>query len=413
MRTYRACFDSIPLLVCLLLLFGCATYNPGPPDEMPFRERAQTQTERNVRVTATVLSADETQAYFGLPLYKRGIQPVWLEIENQNSYSVWYLPYGTDPHYFPPLEVAYMHHINFKGKANQAMDRNLFESGIGKHVPPGGKISGFIFTNRQLGTKIFKVELLGEGRLIWSFTYFINVPGLRVDYQQVDWKNLYKENEIIDLDLQELRSALEQLPCCTVNQNGSKKGDPVNLVIIGQGRDVLHTFVRSGWDETLAVTGDRSESKASQGQMKQYRPVEPQYLFKRRQDAAFSKSRENINARSLVRLWLSPYRLKGIPVWVGQIQRDIRLPSETIKSRLDPDVDEARNYIIQDFWYSQGILKRAYVKGVGEVSISEPRRNFKGAPYYTDGMRIVLWFSNKPIPFTEIGYVNWERPLLR
>ena len=413
MRIYRGCFNSIALLVCLLLFFGCATYNPGPADKMPFREREQTQEERNVRVTAAVLSADETQAYFGLPLYKRGIQPIWLEIENKNSFPVFFLHYGTDPDYFPPLEVAYMHHITFKSNANRAMDRNLYDSSIGYTVPPGQKTSGFIFTNRQLGTAVFNVELTAEGRELWIFTYFINVPGLTVDYQTVDWENLYREDEFIELNESNLRQTLEKLPCCSSNRKGTKKGDPINLVIISRGKDLLRTFIRSGWDETRAVSGATAGSIASLGSLRQYRAVEPQYLFDRRQDVAFSKIREVINARSLVRLWLSPYSLEGKPIWVGQIQRGMSIVSGTTRYRIDPDVDEARIYLIQDFGYSQGFLQNAYVKGVGAVSISNPRKNYKGSIYYTDGLRLVLWLSGKPTPLEEIEFIDWEEPPTR
>jgi len=413
MLTHKRWIVLAPLSACLVLFFSCATYNPGPADEMPFREREQTQVERNVRVTAAVLSADETQAYFGLPLYKRGIQPVWLEIENKNPHPVWFLPYATDPDYFPPLEVAYMHHITFKAKVNQAMDRNLYDSAMGFQIPPGAKRSGFVFTHRQLGTKIFNVELIGKGHALWLFTFFVNVPGLPIDYQQVDWAKLYSDKEIIDFDEQGLRRVLEQLPCCASDEKGLKKGDPINLVIVGRGRDALYALIRSGWDETRAISGAKSESKATLGKIQKYRPVEPQYLYNRRQDAAFSKTRKGINSRNQIRLWLSPYRLKGLPIFVGQIQRNIRTASQTATHRIDPDVDEARTYLLQDLWYSQGLQKRAYVKGVGQVPISTPRRNYKGATYYTDGLRVVLWLSSQPVPFTEIDFVDWERPSIR
>ena len=58
-----------------------------------------------------------------------------------------------------------------------------------------------------------------------------------------------------------------------------------------------------------------------------------------------------------MRFWLSPIRFRGNKVWVGQISRDIgvkfTLKSPTISSHvIDPDVDEARRYFVEDLGYS-------------------------------------------------------------
>jgi hypothetical protein len=81
--------------------------------------------------------------------------------------------------------------------------------------------------------------------------------------------------------------------------------------------------------------------------------------------------------------------------------------------KIDPDVDETRNYLIQDLWYSQGLVKFGFVKGVGAASITEPRRNLTGDPYFTDGYRAVLWVSGDPIDFEAVKFVEWERPPTR
>ena len=108
---------------------------------------------------------------------------------------------------------------------------------------------------------------------------------------------------------------------------------------------------------------------------------------------------------------------------VGQISREIGTkPEETTAPKIDPerdeemtyeiqpDVDEARDYLIQDLWYSHGLVKFSYVKGVGAALISEPRANLTGDPYFTDGYRTVLWVSSKPISFADVEFVDWENP---
>ena len=87
----------------MLFFLGCASsFNPRPIEEFPFKERAQTQSENRVTVTATVLSAAECEAKFGVNLYRRNIQPVWLEIENNDDQAIWFSPVGLDPYYFTP-----------------------------------------------------------------------------------------------------------------------------------------------------------------------------------------------------------------------------------------------------------------------------------------------------------------------
>jgi hypothetical protein len=84
------------LFLCMVVLIGCASFKPRPMEETAFRDRSQTQDEDNLRVTAAVLSAEESKAVLGVPLYKKGIQPVWLEIENQDDKPIWFLPYSVD-----------------------------------------------------------------------------------------------------------------------------------------------------------------------------------------------------------------------------------------------------------------------------------------------------------------------------
>ena len=102
-----------------------------------------------------------------------------------------------------------------------------------------------------------------------------------------------------------------------------------------------------------------------------YSPISPLYLFGREQDFATQKTRSRIHERNHARSWLSPIRFRGEEVWVGQISRDIgvrfTLKSPTISTHvIDPDVDEARRYFLEDLGYSQAMSRFGFVKGVGE-----------------------------------------------
>lgn len=132
-----------------------------------------------------------------------------------------------------------------------------------------------------------------------------------------------------------------------------------------------------------------------------------------RQDVALQKIRKNIHERNHLRLWLAPMRFQGEPVWVGQISRDIgvRFTTKTITThKIDPDVDETREFLVENLAYAQTLGQLAYVGGVGAASRVEPRQNLTGDPYFTDGLRVVLWLSDQVMDLEEIKYVRWETP---
>jgi len=397
-------------MICLLVFYGCATFNPRPMDEVSFKERAQTQVKNNIRVTAAVLSAEESEAVFGVPLHKKGIQPVWLEIENNDESMVAFLPVGLDPEYFAPLEVAYVHRYRWAKNTNQQMERYFHKQAMGLYIAPGSVRSGFVFTNLDMGTKSFNVDLIGEDHQFRTFSFFIQVPGLQVSHRAVDWQDLISKTPFVSYDsMADLRKALESLPCCTTNEDGTKQGDPINLVIISKGKDLHRALIRSNWDETAAVSESKTESSTFFPWQFRYAPVRPLYLYGRHQDAAFRKSRSTVNERNQLRLWLSPIMIEGKNVWVGQISRIIRRFSVE-KFRIEPNVDEVRTYILQDMWYSQALSQYAYVKGVGVTPMSEPRKSLNNDPYFTDGYRLVLWVSGDPVSFAKVRFIGWERP---
>jgi hypothetical protein len=405
-------------ILAVFAIAGCASFNAVPIDEVGFLARSQTQQQGGVSVTVAVPSAEESKMMFGIDLYKNDIQPVWLEISNNDDDPMILLPAILDPEYFTPLEAAATYRFS-SAKDNTALDYLFTEQAITLFVPPGETRSGFVFTNLDEGSKGFVVDLIGADQEYRNFTFFVAVPGLRVDHENVNFAELHAAVEIVDHDHESLRHALEELPCCVTNKSGKGSGDPLNLVVIGEPWELWHAFIRAGWDETETIYGGslwKTAKSFTLGGRYRYSPVSALYVFGRGQDVALQKARNTIHERNHLRLWMTPMRVDGKPVWVGQISRDlgVRFTKKTITThKIDPDVDEARNYLIQDLWYSQGLSAYGYVAGVEAASFDEPRANLTGDRYFTDGLRALMWLSSEPLNMEEVQFIHWEIPRAR
>jgi hypothetical protein len=48
-------------------------------------------------------------------------------------------------------------------------------------------------------------------------------------------------------------------------------------------------------------------------------------------------------------------------------------------------------------FYSQSLRRFAFAKGVGAATPEDPRLNVTGDPYWTDGLRLLMWLSNEAV----------------
>jgi len=113
-----------------------------------------------------------------------------------------------------------------------------------------------------------------------------------------------------------------------------------------------------------------------------------------------------------LRLWLSPATYRGDLIFLGQISRDIgsriTTKSPTLTThKIDPAVDESRNYLILDLVYSHAVSSYGFTWGVGKSTSENPGRNLTGDPYFTDGRRAVIFLSNEAVSFADTTYLKW------
>lgn len=367
---------------------------------MPLRGRAVTHVEGSVQVSAAVPGEEETAALFGAPLYRKGIQPVWLEISNGSGRQLRFMPVGMDDDYFSPHEVAFINRSGFSKSARAEMASWYHELAMPRQIPPGKTRSGFVFTNASPGTKSFNVDLISAEEDI-SISFFVDVPGFVPDHATVDFESLYDPSQLLQFEGDGLRDALESQPCCTADSRGQYTGLPLTAVLVGTGSEILEALLRADWYET-AVDADAGDPDAGQ------------FLYGRIPDAVFRILRDDKRDRNEMSLWLSPMRLDGEAVWIAQITHFIgkrtQLEEFIFGARVDPDVDDARNYQLQNMWYSQSLDKIGWVNTGRGIPIEEMATAIGGTGYFTDGYLVVLWLSGDPVSLLDTRSVKWDRP---
>ncbi|MDH5338870.1 MAG: LssY C-terminal domain-containing protein [Rubrivivax sp.] len=396
------CSTRRPALALALLALGlaaCAGQPYGVPQDVSsaaFLERKITREIDALRVSVAVPDAGETAALFGLPLHERGVQPVWLQVHNDTPQQVRLSLWSIDPDYFSPLEVAWMHRGGFNKTGRAAMERWFYEHAMPRRIPAGESRSGFVYTQLQPGSKGMNLDFTSAHLRSFNFTFIVPMPGFIADYMTVDAEGLYAEDEIVDLTVETLRSALEALPCCSVDESGAHQGMPFNIALIGTRLAVRRALLRGGWQETAA--GDSATAAARR---QRYRNRHP--------DGTFVKVRADGSERKELRLWLTPLRVGDDRVWLGEI--GYVLGDEDAGAggyRIDPDISAAVRYLMQDFWYSQSLLRIGFIRVMEPVPAAAPRTAFAGVSYFTDGLRGVLWLSEQPVALDDTVNLAWE-----
>jgi hypothetical protein len=410
----RADLWSLVFLLSALTLTACgapAWKQPVTIAEVDFLSRAQTDTASDVSVTVAVPTREETELLFGTSLYREGIQPVWISIDNRSEQSLLLLKPGVDDSYFSPLEAAYQRHSGSK-ENRLAMDEFFYSAGFSNPAYAGEVTSGFVFTNLDEGAKAVNVDLVGDREML-TFAFVVTVPGLVTDVDQIDVDSLH--DEWIDLtDEDDLREALASFPCCTANKKGSAWGDPLNIVMIGNQRHVFSALIRRGWHQTEITYGASARKTVKSflfGSRYRYSPISSLYVFDRSQDIGMQKARGSINLRNHMRLWRTQYTYRGQEVYLGQISRDIgvKFNKRTVTTHaIDPNVDETRDGLVADLAYSQSLRSVGYVRGSQLSTRQDTHFNLTPDPYYSDGLRAVMFFDERPTALDEIEILDWE-----
>lgn len=384
--------------------------------DQAFLERAtqETVTRDGVTVRVAALRNDEVAGTLGLPLADIGVQPVWVEISNDSPRALLLMPAFLDRDFYTAREVAHLLGSSTGRLSKAEATQELVAREINNHVNPGETARGFVYTNTSRGIKLINIELLGLGGL-QRFEFARDVPEGHFDYENKDPTGFYPAEQVREVPVSGLPALLAGHPCCTTNAAGDREGDPLNLAVIGDEHDVLVALVRSGWDFTESINAASVQHMVKAflfGGEFPTSPVSALYFDGRAQDFAMQRARKHISQRSHLRLWITPYRIEGKPLWIGQVSRDIgvkvtRLSPTFTTHVVDPNVDEAREYLLQSLLMTGNVDRWGLVPGVGAASQAEPRQNLGADPYFTDGDRLVLFIAKAPRAVGDVQHMEW------
>lgn len=384
-------------VLALLAVSACATWQaPVAFDDASLRARATNGHSRDVEVRVSVLGAGESRRVFGTDLEAAGVQAVWIEVRNGTQNSLWLQFQGIDPDHFSAHEVAWSAHVKFGGDTNARID-DLFEQlEFQSPVPPGQTRSGFVYTNPQPSRKLVNIDLLGNQVMI-PLSLLVDVPGGVDAHERLQPQDDPGSRIIDHTDLEALREALVQLPPCAQRDGSEACATPLNLILVGKLEDLGAAAIRRGYRRDI-LPADR-----------QYR------VFGREPDYVARKHAQAGAPATWVRAWRAPLSYRGQPVYVAQTAR----PVGGRFARKDPDqlpmhadIDEARNFYLQDALYSGGLETVGFLPGIDAVPESQPRRLEDGSSYFSDGHRAVLLFATRPLTFSDVDFLDWA-PLLQ
>ena len=209
----------------------------------------------------------------------------------------------------------------------------------------------------------------------------------------------------------EHQKSLASLPMVTHTAQGIP-GDPINVGLVGDEKDVLCAMQAAGWFPADPVTLRSSIEIAGSVLLdRPYRdaPVSKLVYLGRGEDLAFEKpDGKSPDHRHHVRFWkVLDQGEEARPVWLGAVtfDRSVGVSHYTgaITHHIGADIDAERKLLAADLEAAQLVDAKYQVTGIGPTMDG---RNGGGDPYYTDGevwiLRLVVACARRQGPATII-----------
>jgi hypothetical protein len=382
-------------------------------------DHPQTRTIDGVTVSARVLTDAEARRTYGVDLARKGIQAVWMRISNQTRSEQWMLAAHLDPDHFTADEAAHLFRLRWGGMGYAAMQQHFRDLTMRARIGAGETHEGHVLVPRKEGGRFTEITTCGGGK-VRRFGFPLRTPDGHFDFERMDVAGIQRANRPADLTRAQLRKRLEQVPAAATNPESSADGDPLNLVVVGEAQLMMSSMSECGWAFTHRIDGTtvrRMITAALAGNPYLTAPVSSLYVFDRKQDVAFQRARSNLSQRNHLRLWLAPFTVEGRPVWIGQVSRDIGIKptsqSPTLTTHvIDPMVDESRQFVLESLLFRFRISDFGFTRASPPAPRQHPRKNLSGDPYFTDGLRLVVFLSKEPVSPEKMRNLGWDQTKL-
>jgi hypothetical protein len=191
---------------------------------------------------------------------------------------------------------------------------------------------------------------------------------------------------------------LASLPRRVASKAGTP-GDMVNLLVIGTKEQVADALKAAGWmqpDKTAqdAIVHAIEETMAHTAYSEM--PMSQLYLFGRPQDFGFTEGMpiQIVAERNHFRLWRAPWLdSEGRTVWAGAGTHDNGIEKDQageLTHRIDPNVDNEREYILQTLQDAGKVLKSEYILPANPI---RQAITATGDVYRSDGRILAIYLK--------------------
>jgi hypothetical protein len=221
--------------------------------------------------------------------------------------------------------------------------------------------------------------------------YLLHATGLERIYKPRFMREHSALSEIDD-------AVLARLPkyCHTIS---GAKGDPINLILVGNEPTIKQSFKLAGWRRANPASPIHVAYGLLMAVLKksyETGPFAPLYVNIAVQDLAYQQPTDSKNYRERhhLRIWRTGIILSdGRRVWVGAAgcENGMRLGRSIpfYTHSLDPNIDGEREYIVRTLeeFGSKRIKSVAMTK---PALASRPARNAHSCDYFTDGRAVIV-----------------------
>ncbi|MGH9739713.1 MAG: LssY C-terminal domain-containing protein [Candidatus Acidiferrales bacterium] len=188
---------------------------------------------------------------------------------------------------------------------------------------------------------------------------------------------------------------LEKIPRRVSDPQGNP-GDMVNVLIVGTQDELVQAFTAAGWVQVdSSVQSTVVTGLLNSLEKKDYltMPMSTLYLFGRPQDYGFAHAEpvKVVMSRNHLRVWKSPYKVNGRPLWCVAATHDIGFERDQrnngLTHKIDPAIDGEREYVNDTLSATGLVIARDHVTPKNPLTEA---KTATGGSFHSDGRLVVL-----------------------